>query len=81
MWQVIIYTDRNDIVNDEYFFRKKENAENFFRRVLKKEISFWGDSVSPKDYNFDNWEDFIENCVRQGYETYIGRIQEIITED
>lgn len=79
MWQVTLYMSNEDY-GEEYFFHKKENAEKFFREALKEEISYWVD-YSPKEEGYDNWDEYINDCVKRGWEPDIGHIKEVTLED
>lgn len=80
MWQVIQYYGYG--YKRDFYFNKKENAENFFRKVIKKETLVWEEEgISPNFLGYNNWDEYTEASLNVGKVEDVAIIQKIITED
>lgn len=80
MYQVIQYYGANH--RQHFYFNKKENAENFFRRIIWKEASSLEEQgITPSRLGYNNWDEYIEARLEKSELQDVAIIQKIKTED
>lgn len=80
MYHVIQYYDDN--YKWDFYFNKKENAENFFREIVREVIPLWEEQkVTPDNLGYNNWDKYVEAQLKRGQLEDVAIIEELITED
>ena len=81
MYQVTQYYGEGRHKQD-FYFNKKENAENFFRRIIKMEIlDLEKRGITPNRLGYNNWDEYIQVRLNKGELRDVVTIQRIKTED